>query len=325
VPILTAGAYAYAVPYGDLYVLSEGPTQGGSAVPIVESSNERYWDERIRAYAQLTHPIDEYRSVFGRWSGTSRQPLNALSDEAYRPFLPTRGFISSVGGGWRYARGRSFDASISPEQGRIVSLVGDLSAPWIGAFVLDDQDQWVGFTQLQITAEWREYRTVPWAANHVLATKLAGGVSTGDENRYGSYRLGGSFGESAYYTLPDEWRALRGFPAAVVYGDNYYLGSAEYRLPLLYVDRGVGVLPFFARGLSAAAFVDAGNAFSELTSAETMAGLRVGTGAELSASAILGWGIPVTVRLGYAFAALGDGGYAPGSLGGAYAWFGSSY
>lgn len=324
-PILTVGAYSYAVPYGDIYVGSAPPEEGGAYIPSVESKNERYWDRRIRGYAQVTHPIDEYRSVFGRWSGTSRQPLGGLPEDAWRAFLPTRGFISSVGGGWRYARGQAYEYSISPEKGRILSVVGDLSSPWIGAFVLDDQDRWVGFTQLQLTADWREYIRLPWAANHVLATKLAGGVSAGDENRYGSYRLGGSFGESAYYTLPDEWRALRGFPAAVVYGDNYYLGSAEYRLPLWYVDRGLPALPFFARGVAAAAFIDAGNAFDDPGAPEAWQGLRSGVGGELSASAVLGWGVPVTVRLGYAFGLLGQGGYAPGSLEGAYAWLGSSF
>lgn len=323
-PIVTAGAYSYVTPYSDVYRETGSPQGGGASIPSVESTNQRYWDQRIRGYAQVTWPIDEYRSFFARWAGTARQPMDPLPADAYRPFLPTRGFISSVGGGWRYARGRSYDKSISPEDARIVSLVADLSSPWIGAFVLDDQDQWVGFTQLQVTAEWREYTSLPWAGNHVLATKLAGGLSAGDENRYGSFRLGGSFGESAYYTLPDEWRALRGFPTAVVYGDSYYLGSAEYRLPIVHVDRGVGTLPFFGRYLSASAFVDAGNAFDEL-SEPALTGVRVGTGAELIGTAIIGWGIPVTLRVGYGFGVVGDGAIAPGSLEGLYWWFGSSF
>ena len=141
---------------------------------------------------------------------------------------------------------------------------------------------------------------------------------------YKRQRLGGSFGESAYYTLPEEWRALRGFPTAVVYGDSYYLGSAEYRLPIAHVDRGIGALPFFGRYLSASAFVDAGNAFDEL-SEPALTGVKVGTGAEVIGTAILGWGIPVTLRVGYAFGVVGDGGIAPGSLDGLYWWFGSSF
>lgn len=324
VPILSAGVYSYTTPYGDIYQATSPSTAGGAWVPSVQSTNTRYWDKRIRAYAQMSYPIDEYRSIFAGWSGTSRQPQTPIDANTYRPFLPTRGFISSVSGGWRYARGKSYAKSISPEDARIVSLVGEVSSPWIGAFVLDDQDQWTGFTQVQVTADWREYRSLPWGHNHVLALKLAGGLTAGDQNRYGSFRLGGSFGESAYYTLPDEWRALRGFPAATVYGDSYYLGSAEYRLPLLHIDRGIGTVPVFLERLSASAFVDAGSAFNALN-ADAAAATRIGTGAELSGSAVVGWGIPITVRVGYAFAAYGKGGYKPGDLGGLYWWFGSSF
>lgn len=325
VPIITVGAYSYTTPYGDIYETTQPPAEGGAWVPSVQSTNTRYWDKRIRGYAQVSYAIDEYRSVFGRWTGTSRQPLDPVGPDVYRPFLPTRGFQSSIGGGWRYARGRFHDKSISPESARVFSILGEVQDPLIGSTVLDDNDQPVGFTQLQVTADWREYRTLPWAHNHVLAMKLAGGVSAGDENRYGSFRLGGAFGESAYYTLPDEWRALRGFPAATVSGESYYLGALEYRLPLWRPERGFGTLPFFARWLSASAFVDFGNAFSDPTEESVLADVRVGTGAELVGTAIIGWGIPVTLRLGYAFAALGEGGYAPGDLDGLYWWFGTSF
>jgi hypothetical protein len=144
--------------------------------------------------------------------------------------------------------------------------------------------------------------------------------------RYGSFRLGGSWGESAYYTLPDEVRSLRGFPFASAYGDGFYLGSMEYRLPLWRIDRGVSTIPFFARYISAAAFVDIGNAFDdagELGSAlpETL----VGAGAEIKGTAIMGWGIPLSGRIGYAFAVHGSGGYELGSPYGLYLRLGSSF
>jgi len=328
IPIYSAGAYSYTVPYGDIYEYEGPPAEGGAWVPSIESNHTRYWDRRTRAYVQVSHGLSERRSIFARWGGSYRQPLEPLTPAAYRPSLPTRGFLSSVGGGWRYSYGRSYAKSISPEKARVVSVVGEVFSPLLGSYTLDDQDQPVGFSQLQLTTEWREYKALPYADNHVLAWKLAGGAAFGDEQRYGNYRLGGSFGESAYYTLPDEWRALRGFPPATVYGDWFYLGSLEYRLPLLYVDRGVGTVPFFARYLSGAVFVDAGNAFSNPSQSRPLdiaLNSRAGAGAELKGTAVLGWGVPITVRLGYAFALYGDGGYAPGDLRGAYAWFGSSF
>ena len=167
-----------------------------------------------------------------------------------------------------------------------------------------------------------------WAHNHVLAGKIAAGASFGDTQAYGSYRLGGDFGETPYYTLPDEWRALRGFAPASVYGDWFYLGTLEYRLPLLWIDRGFGILPVYLRNISAAVFTDAGYAFesaTDLGSTNLGAATLVGTGAELRGEAILGWGLGLTGRLGYAFAVHGQGGYAPGSLEGLYAWLGTSF
>jgi WD40-like Beta Propeller Repeat len=323
-PVITAGAYAYTTPYSDVYEVTTAPPEGGAWIPSVQSRNERYWDKRIRSYAQVSWPLDETKSVFARWTGSLHSPLDEIDADVYRSLLPTRGFLSSVGGGWRYAKGKSYELSISPEDARVISLVGEVYSPLLGAYILDDTDQRVSFQQVRLTAEWREYQTVPFFANHVLAIKLAGGSTLGDGQRYGSFRLGGSFGESGYYTLPEEWRALRGFAPASVYGDNFYLGSAEYRLPIFRLDRGVSTIPAFGRTLSAAAFVDAGNATDELN-ADAIIGTRVGTGAELRGSAVLGWGVGVSARVGYAFAVRGDDGIPFGSTDGFYAWLGSSF
>ncbi len=326
IPLYTAGAYTYTVPYGDVFVETSPPTDGGGWIPSVEDTGDRYWDKRLLGYAQVTWARSQYQSVFARWSGSLRQPLDELDPATYTPYLPTRGFLSSIGGGWRLARGKSYSLSISPEDARILSAVGELYSPLFGSYVLDDLNQPQPFTQLQITGEWREYMAVPWGANHVIAWKLAGGASGGDSQRYGSYRLGGSFGEAAYYTLPDEWRALRGFAPATVYGDWFYLGSVEYRLPLAVIDRGLGALPLFVRSLSASPFVDFGHAFAgpdELSTA--LPATRVGAGAELRLTMVVGWGIGLSVRSGYAFAVRGSGGYAPGSTDGFYTWLGTSF
>ena len=155
----------------------------------------------------------------------------------------------------------------------------------------------------------------------MIALKLASGLSAGDTQRYGSYRLGGSFGESGYYTLPDEWRALRGFDPASVSGDGYYLSSVEYRLPIRWFDWGYQTYPFFLRYLSGSVYLDAGTAFDDVADIGTTP--LVGTGAELRASMILSWGAPVSVRVGYGFGL--NGGTTFGSLDGFYLWLGSSF
>jgi hypothetical protein len=326
VPTFTVGAYSYITPYGDVYVYDGPPDSGGGWVPTVESANSIYWDRRTRVYAQASYDLSTYRTIFARYEGQYRQPDDPLPSEAYLPLVPTRGFLSSIGGGWRYAKGTSYAKSISPEDAEVISLVGEYTSPYLGSYVLDDNNQKTPFEQFQVTGEVREYRTAPWIPNHVIAAKLAAGASFGDSLRYGSYQLGGSFGESSAYTLPDEWRALRGFPPSTAVGDWYYLGSLEYRMPLAYIDRGVGTIPFFARYISAAAFIDAGNAFFEAQRGfgGVLADTLVGAGAELQGTAVLGWGWGLTVRAGYAFAVKGDG-YAIGSPDGFYVWLGSSF
>ncbi len=328
IPVYTAGVYSDTTPYGDIYTANQPPDEGGTWIPSIQSTNTRYWDRRIRAYAQGTYQIDSRRVVFGRWSGTLRQPLDVLPEDVYTPLLPTRGFQSSIGGGWRYAWGRTYGQSISLEEARIVSVVGELTSSYLGSYQLNDQNEAVGFDQLQLTAEWSEFQSLPWSNNHVLAARLALGSTFGDSERYGSFRLGGDFGESAYYTLPDEWKPLRGFPTATVYGNWYYLGTMEYRMPLWWIDRGIGMIPFYARYVSAAAFVDAGNAVEDLSALESQDVLgtsRVGAGVEIRAQAILGWGWGASARVGYAFAAYGEGGYPLGSLEGLYAWLGTTF
>ena len=216
---------------------------------------------------------------------------------------------------------RAYARAISPEDTRLLSVVGRVQAPWLGAYTLDDTDQPISFTRVQLTAEWREYTGLPWGDNHVLATKMAVGFSSGDAQRYGSFRLGGSFGESGYYTLPDEWRALRGFDPASVSGDGYYLGAVEYRLPLWWIDWGYNVTPLFLRSLSGAVFTDFGmvyDAIDQLNQAPLM-----GMGAELRMSTIVSWGAPLSFRGGYAFGL--NGGVPIGSIEGFYAWLGSSF
>ncbi len=333
IPVYTIGVYTTSAPFGtSIWVAPEPSESGGTYAPTIELTNDIYWEKRTTTYAQVSWPINEYQGVFARWSGEHRQPQFDLPEDVYSPFLPTRGFLSSVGGGWSLARGRAYARSISAEQARILTFNGDLSHPWLGSRVwaLSDDgsgdEVLTGFTRLQLTGEWREYRTAPWLTNHVFATRLAGGASLGDQLQQGSFRLGGNFGESSAYTLPGEFRPLRGFPLAAVYGDWYYLASGEYRLPLWWLDRGFGTLPVFARSMSAAVFVDAGNAFNDpAQQVNLFAQTRVGMGAEVRGSAILAWGIPATVRVGYGFGVYGDGGIPLGSLAGLYLQLGSSF
>ena len=54
-----------------------------------------------------------------------------------------------------------------------------------------------------------------------------------------------------------------GFPADAFLGTNVALVNAEYRLPLRFVERGVGTWPVFLRALHVSGFIDAGQAWAD--------------------------------------------------------------
>jgi hypothetical protein len=318
-----AGASVAAWPYGDVLRAVGDPPEGGATLPGVETTRQRYWDRRTRAWASFGAPLDETRSWSAGWSGTWRAPLDPLPGDAYLPALPTRGFFSSVSGGWRYGTVISAPLAISPEDGRSLAIGAQATSSLLGSRTVDDTGAVVPFDQLQGTVEGRWYTPVPHLPNHVVAARLAGGASLGDRFRYGSFRLGGSFTEGGLTVVPTEWRMLRGFSPATVSGEWYWLGSGEYRFPLARPDRGFGILPAFLRNVSGAAWIDAGDAFDSPEQASVSTTL-VGVGLELRAQAVVGWGATLLGRLGYGFAAHGPG-IPAGSPEGAYATLGSSF
>jgi len=325
-PIISAGGSTSAVPYGDIYVYSEDIE--GPGIQSIQDSETRYWEKRTTGYLSVSYPLTTKTAAFGRYSASYRTSLDPLPEDPYLPFLPNRGLLSSVGGGWRYATGKAYTYSISPEDARSVSLVGEWFSPLLGSYILQDSDtdgngliDPVGFNQLQLTGELREYVSLPWFYNHVLALRASGGASLGDALNFGSFRLGGTFGESGLAVLPSDYRALRGFPFGTVAGNWYYMGSAEYRMPLWRIDWGLRTYPLFLRTLHGAVFVDVGDAVDDLTQGTSP---LVGVGGELRLSTVVGWGAGLQLRAGYAFAAAGPG-YPIGSIGGAYFRFGTSF
>ncbi len=328
--VVQAGASVSTIRYGTIYTDPGAPEEGGASIPGIERSELYYYDKRTRTWAQASYPLGRRQYLFARYNGTLRQNLYELPEGTYLGTLPTRGFLPAIGGGWRYAEAHSFAHSISPEQGRNVSIVGQVTSAALGGYTIADDGTNQPFNQAQLSAEWREYTSLPWVGNHVLATKLAIGLASGDNLRYGSFRLGGSYGEGSAYMLPEEYRSLRGFPVGASYGDLYYLTSVEYRAPIWRIDRGWNTWPLFVRTLHGAVYCDAGYAFDAFPASgaelgSLLSSTLVGVGAELRLSMVLGWGLGLTTRLGYGFGVNGQYAYAPGSMDGFYAQLGSSF
>ncbi|MBX2798585.1 MAG: BamA/TamA family outer membrane protein [Myxococcales bacterium] len=324
-PVYTFAASTRAVAAAQLtFVDPEAPLAEDGSVQVQSTDPPTiYWERRTSASATVSWPYRLRATAFAQYSLTDRQPRFELPDNTYLPNIPLIGRVGTLSGGWRYGWSQPTALAISPEDGRVFSLVGSLLHPWLGTAVKNlETGELEPITQLQVTSETRQYVVMPWLANHVLAGRAAGGVSFGNADFLGNYLLGGAIGDTGFSVVPDSLRMVRGYPLAFDIGDMYWLGSLEYRLPLWHVNRGVGTVPVFARNLSAAVFVDAGNAFNnpsvstgrpatfpELGRAAVEQPL-VGVGAELSWRAIIGWGIGLQGRLGWAVG-LTEGGYRP--------------
>jgi hypothetical protein len=324
-PVATLSASTAAVPYRTLRAPVPGSRVDSAGNVELFPLGERYWEKRHQVALSVSYPYTFKTTIFGRYALTFRQPLHELPADVWRDDLPVQGRVGALSGGWVYAYGQPTPYAISPEDARIFSLVGSVLHPWLGTSVRGESGEAVPLAQVQLTTELREYLVNPWVPNHVLAVRLAGGLTLGGTDFLGLYSLGGNIGDGSLATTPDEFRMLRGFPIGADIGDRYWLGSAEYRFPIVRFDRGVGALPVFFRALSGAVFVDSGNAFTRVeTAADLVDGSLVGVGAEMRLSVVVGWAVGLTGRLGYAVG-LTPGGRGPLDPGSLYLQLGSSF
>ncbi len=214
-----------------------------------------------------------------------------LRPDQVRPLLPREGRAGTASLGFSWSDARGYAHSISPEEGQTLSAtVRHSSAYTLGTF---------GFTSAEARAQ--KYVRLPWASHHVLAGQVLGGVGVGDLGDRPLFSLGGVGALEPILQLVNNQRVgsgvLRGYPSRVTAGNTLAFGSAEYRLPLSFIDRGPWSLPLFLRRLHAAGFVDAG---ATGRTAFTLEPLRVGTGAELRSDFVLGYYLAVQLRLGLA-------------------------
>jgi hypothetical protein len=165
-----------------------------------------------------------------------------------------------------------------------------------------------------VSASFRGYWLTPWLKHHVLG--LFGTLSAREGSGFGDYVLGGYQNPSLLRDLVGRTgqvrESLRGYPARQFWGNRLVLGRAEYRFPLLYVDRGYSTLPLFSRSVSAAFGVDVGGAFFDTEPRKLDSILHWGFAGELWFDCILAYRLPALLALGYAIGK-GDGAYPGGT------------
>lgn len=220
------------------------------------------------------------------------------------PVIPFQGFTSGVRASWSFNRSQRYTYSITAQEGFNTFVSLHWSDPLLGSST----------GGIDISAAVAGYIPMPWGNDrrrHILALRLAGGIGTTDRGERGIFSLGGfpSFAPAQYL---DAIRlgyqggsvALRGYAPQSRGGSQYALATAEYRFPVLQLQRGSGTIPLFIQRITGDVFCDVGQAGFGAFRYDRIA---VGSGAEILIDLVVGFVLPFTIRTGYAHGFMEDG------------------
>jgi hypothetical protein len=283
-PILGFGVNDFAVDFGNLVFVD---TKTGNRDTV------HYYEERryLNAFAVL--PIRNHSFTLSYFH-EYRKPKTSLTPQQQDAL--NLGTYAGFYANYTYSDAEMYPASISPENGRTIKLTGIITNSIFASREKNEQDIAAG--------DWREYIRL-WH-HHVLALRATGGIAWGDKQAQGTFGFGGAVGEgnlaagSAYNYFP-----LRGLPYVTLSKTRAMLLSGEYRLPIVSPQRGIGTWPFFIKNLYAAFFADYGDAWNagdndESSFTKFFQDFFLGVGTELRGDFVIGHGLPVTGRVGYA-------------------------
>jgi hypothetical protein len=206
---------------------------------------------------------------------------------ACTPGVDTRVRRHALRGGWSFTSARRYGYSISREEGVAVTAAGEWAPRGLGS---------TGDSQAMV-AEVRAF--LPAAPRHgVVALRAAAAIASGDVTAAREFGAGGSGQSGGLSFGRDAVGLVRGFDTDEVVGRRALVLNADYRLPLAWVERGVGTWPAFVRALHGAVFVDAGAAWS---GALTRDRVRVSAGGEIASDLVFGYVVPLTIAGGVAW------------------------
>jgi outer membrane protein assembly factor BamA len=148
----------------------------------------------------------------------------------------------------------------------------------------------------------------PGFSNHVASLKLSFGAAKGTGADSQHFTAGGTPGNALMLgnveVIPGRrfLFPIRGYFEGVRAGKYAWAGSAEYRVPLKNVDRGLGLVPSHLDRVSGSVFLDGGNAWG-VGMDEAGIGRQktlLASGVEIQSSVSLFFTNPLFLRAGYA-------------------------
>jgi hypothetical protein len=280
--------------------LSSGLTVENSAGP--PGRLEEAWNYADVGATFTFTRLDRTLALRLGWSGTGYRSLEPqrpipLAFERYRF---EDGFLSEGTLLTRYSNARRFTRSISPEEGRTLTLALGASTPELGS----------DYKLLRARANATQYLRVPPSRHVVLVLNAGGGVADGTIGGRAPFELGGATAPDPLTLLPGTASApssqLRGYPVGALAGTGFVVGNLELRFPIAEPTRGRSTWPVFLRRVHGALFADGGDAF-DLRGQVPLAGhplsadeLRFSAGAELRLELVLAYYIRTDLRIGVA-------------------------
>jgi Tol biopolymer transport system component len=219
------------------------------------------------------------------------EPTPILDPSGHPPNPPDTGWLAALGLGWRFTNAFTPTRGVSPERGRRFGLSTAIGLRELGS------DEFY----LELRGSWAEWIRMPFFRHHVLALRAAAGIGASETGRRGLFSLAGFTEMDLVEAVSQGYRApsavLRGFVPYSRTGDRFHLYNAEYRFPILDIDRGVATFPVYLHRVFGIAFADFGDAFFGDADASDW---NLGAGGELLVEMTFGYYVTATFRLGVA-------------------------
>jgi Tol biopolymer transport system component len=184
---------------------------------------------------------------------------------------------------WAISSARSYPYSISPAEGARLRLAWLHEATALGSDLSLDK----------ATADARLYQRV-FGERDVLALRVGGGTTWGEEQFDRSFAVGGYPDASLFDIVRTNNAVLRGYPDDAFTGRRYAAFNAEYRFPLFSPQRGWRSFPLFLRHFRGSVFFDAAHAWSGEFRAEDV---KTSAGASIGLDSAIGFALPLTAEL----------------------------
>jgi len=273
IPSFNSQRFYYDIAYSDAgrslaYSLRFSDNATSTCVSI-GSKDITYYQREQKQSVQLYYPIARSNQTIAAAVAYYHTNYTGLNDEIFAINPYWEGHLARLQLNLSFVNAQKYAFSISPEKGRGVSLESRLYRQYLGGEL---NQAWQGFT-------WSEYLPMPFR-HHVLMGRV----------------MAGAWGKGGYVNedIPD--MQPRGITEDI-YGRYQALLTAEYRFPLLYVERGFSTWPFYLKNISGALLVEAGTAadkYRRLSYNDS----RQCLGAEITSQWLFSYAAPFKIILG---------------------------